>query len=94
MWSNAIRSVLDVQRVQQLISQQAIVVRGTPDQVLLAEKMVSDFDTAPPEVVVDLAVMQVSRDKVHKLGINPANQRVRPVAEQHQQHYLQQFLQQ
>jgi general secretion pathway protein D len=68
---NAIRSVLDVQRVQQLISQQAIVVRGTPDQVLLAEKMVSDFDTAPPEVVVDLAVMQVSRDKVHKLGINP-----------------------
>jgi general secretion pathway protein D len=68
---NAIRSVLDVQRVQQLVSQQAIVVRGTPDQVLLAEKMVSDFDTAPSEVVVDLAVMQVSRDKVHKLGINP-----------------------
>ncbi len=68
---NAIRSVLDVQRVQQLLSQQAIVVRGTPDQVLLAEKMVNDFDTAPSEVVVDIAVMQVSRDKVHKLGITP-----------------------
>jgi general secretion pathway protein D len=68
---NAIRSVLDVQRVQQVLSQQAIVIRGTPDQVLLAEKMVNDFDTAPPEVVVDVAVMQVSRDKVHKLGLNP-----------------------
>ena len=44
------------------------MIRGTPDQVLLAEKMVSDFDQAPPEVVVDFALMEVSRDKVHTLG--------------------------
>jgi general secretion pathway protein D len=68
---NTLRSVLDVTRVQQLTSQEAIVIRGTPDQVLLAEKMVSDFDQAPPEVVVDFALMEVSRDKVHTLGINP-----------------------
>jgi general secretion pathway protein D len=68
---NTLRSVLDVTRVQQLVSQEAIVIRGTPDQVLLAEKMVSDFDQAPPEVVVDFALMEVSRDKVHTLGINP-----------------------
>ncbi len=35
---NAIRAVLDVQRVQQLLSQNALVVRGTPDQIALAEK--------------------------------------------------------
>jgi general secretion pathway protein D len=68
---NTLRSVLDVSRVQQLASQEAIVIRGTPDQVLLAEKIVSDFDQAPPEVVVDFALMEVSRDKVHTLGINP-----------------------
>ena len=68
---NTLRSVLDMTRVQQLTSQEAIVIRGTPDQVLLAEKMVSDFDQAPPEVVVDFALMEVSRDKVHTLGINP-----------------------
>ena len=68
---NTLRSVLDVTRVQQLASQEAIVIRGTPDQVLLAEKIVSDFDQAPPEVVVDFALMEVSRDKVHTLGINP-----------------------
>ncbi len=68
---NTMRAVLDVQRVQQLPSQDAIVIRGTPDQILLAEKIVSDFDTSAPEVVVDIAVMQVSRDKVHKLGLNP-----------------------
>jgi general secretion pathway protein D len=68
---NTLRTVLDVTRVQQLPSQEAIVIRGTPDQVLLAEKMVNDFDTAAPEVVIDVAVMQVSRDKVHNLGITP-----------------------
>lgn len=68
---NTLRSVLDVNRVQQLVSQEAIVIRGTPDQVLLAEKIVSDFDKAAPEVVVDFALMEVSRDKMHTLGISP-----------------------
>jgi len=68
---NSLRAVLDVSRVQQLVSQEAIVIRGTPDQVLLAEKMVSDFDRAAPEVVIDVAVMQISRDKVHQIGISP-----------------------
>jgi general secretion pathway protein D len=68
---SALRSVLDVSRVQQLVTQEAIVIRGTPDQILLAEKMVNDFDQAAPEVVVDLAIMQVSRDNLRTLGINP-----------------------
>ena len=68
---NTLRTVLEVNRVQQLASQEAIVIRGTPDQVLLAEKIVNDFDRASPEVVVDFALMQVSRDKVHTVGISP-----------------------
>src|SRR5271166_6007582 len=68
---NAIRSVLDVQRVQQLLSQNALVVRGTPDQIALAEKLVDDLDKARPEVIVDIAVLQVSKDKSRTLGLNP-----------------------
>ncbi len=68
---NAIRAVLDVQRVQQLLSQNALVVRGTPDQIALAEKLVEDLDKARPEVVVDIAVLQVSRDKSRTLGLSP-----------------------
>jgi general secretion pathway protein D len=68
---NTLRSVFDVNRVQELASQEAIVIRGTPDQVLLAEKIVSDFDKAPAEVVVDFALMELSRDKVHTMGISP-----------------------
>ncbi len=68
---NAIRAVLDVQRVQQLLSQNAIVVRGTPDQIVLAEKLVEDLDKARPEVIVDIAVMQISKDKSRTLGLSP-----------------------
>ena len=68
---NAIRAVLDVQRVQQLLSQNALVVRGTPDQIALAEKLVEDLDKARPEVIIDIAVMQVSKDRSRTLGFNP-----------------------
>ncbi|MDR3741201.1 MAG: secretin N-terminal domain-containing protein, partial [Terracidiphilus sp.] len=34
-------------------SQNAIVVRGTPDELLLAQKIVDDLDRARPEIVVD-----------------------------------------
>jgi len=68
---NAIRSVLDVQRVQQLLSQNALVVRGTPDQIALAEKLVDDLDKARPEVIIDIAVMQISKDKSRTLGLSP-----------------------
>src|SRR5215467_14622979 len=68
---NAIRAVLDVQRVQQLLSQNALVVRGTPDQIALAEKLVEDLDKARPEVIIDIAIMQVSKDRSRTLGINP-----------------------
>jgi general secretion pathway protein D len=68
---NAMRTILEVSRIQQLPSQGAIVVRGTPDQMALAQKLVDDLDKARPEVLIDVAVMQVSRDKAHTLGINP-----------------------
>ncbi len=68
---NAIRAVLDVQRVQQLLSQNALVVRGTPDQIALAEKLVDDLDKARPEVIIDIDVMQISKDLSRTLGLSP-----------------------
>jgi general secretion pathway protein D len=68
---NTLRSILEIQKVQPLPSQGAIVVRGTPDQVLLAEKLINDLDRSKPEVVVEVAIMQISKDKKRNLGINP-----------------------
>jgi general secretion pathway protein D len=68
---NAMRTILEVSRIQQLPSQDAIVVRGTPDQMALAQKLIDDLDKAKPEVIVEVAIMQVSRDKIRQLGISP-----------------------
>jgi general secretion pathway protein D len=59
---NAIRTVLEVQRIQQIPSQSAIVIKGTPDQLALAAKMIDDIDKSKPEVIVDVWVAQVRRD--------------------------------
>jgi general secretion pathway protein D len=68
---NAMRQILEISRLQALPSEGAIVVRGTPDQIALAQKLVGDLDRAKPEIVVDVAVMQINRDKKRTLGINP-----------------------
>jgi general secretion pathway protein D len=68
---NTIRTIVEVNRVQQLPTQGAVVVRGTPDQVALVQKLIDDIDKARPEVVVEIAIMQVSKTKMRNLGITP-----------------------
>ena len=68
---NALRQILEIARIQPLPSEGAIVVRGSPDQIALAEKLVDDLDRSKPEVVVDVAVMQITKDKSRTLGISP-----------------------
>jgi general secretion pathway protein D len=68
---NTLRTVLEITRVLPLPSQGAIIVRGSPDQVALAEKLINDIDKAKAEVVVEVAVMQVRRDRIRDLGISP-----------------------
>ena len=53
-----------------MASQNALVVRGTPDELLLAQKLINDLDKARPEVVVDIAVMEVSKNWERNLGIS------------------------
>ena len=65
----AIRNVLPNAKVYAVASQNAIVMRATPDELLLAEKLINDLDKARPEVVVDIAVMEVSKNWEKTLGI-------------------------
>src|SRR3984893_14660563 len=67
----SIRQLLDLRRVQQINAQNAIVIRDTPDRVMLAQKIIDDIDKAKPEVVIQVAVMQARRDRLQNLGIQP-----------------------
>ena len=65
----AIRNVLPNAKVYGVASQNAIVMRATPDELLLAQKLVNDLDKARPEVVVDIAVLEVSKNWERTLGV-------------------------
>jgi general secretion pathway protein D len=64
-----LRNVLTNIKVYGVASQNALVVRGTPDELLLAQKLINDLDKARPEVVVDIAVMEVSKNWERTLGL-------------------------
>ncbi len=78
----AIRNLLDPSiKIYLVPSQNAIVMRATPDQLLLAQKLLNDLDRARPEVVIDVAVLEVNRDKVRNLGITlPTQMTITPQA--------------
>jgi general secretion pathway protein D len=66
----ALRNVLPNAKVYGVASQNAIVMRATPDELLLAQKLVNDLDKARPEVVVDIAVLEVDKNWERNLGIS------------------------
>jgi general secretion pathway protein D len=66
----AIRNLLDPGlKIYLVASQNALIIRATPDELILAEKLINDLDRTRPEVVVDVAVLEVSRQKERNLGI-------------------------
>ena len=77
----ALHTLLELSRVTPVPELGAIIVRGTPDQLALTSKIISDLDKGRAEVVVDVAVMQVTRDKIHDIGMTvPTSATVYPTS--------------
>ena len=69
--ANTLKGILDITRVQLIPTQNAMILRGTPDQMVLAEKLLEDIDKPKSEVEIDIAVLSVSRSKMLTLGAVP-----------------------
>ena len=65
----ALRNLLANAKLYGVPSQNAIVMRATPDELLLAQKLIDDLDKSRPEVVVDVALLEVNRDKTRNIGL-------------------------
>src|SRR5229473_7181660 len=63
-----LKGILDISRIQVNPTHASITLRGTPDQMVLAQKLVSDLDKPKAEVVIDIAVLSISRDRLRNLG--------------------------
>lgn len=65
----AVRQVTDVRKIFPVNSQSALIIRGTADQMALAEKVILDLDKPKPEVVVDVMVFETARTVTRDLGL-------------------------
>ncbi len=66
-----LRQLLDLRRVTQVNADNAIVVRDTPDKLILASKIIHDIDQARPEVLIHFQVLSASVDRLRDLGVLP-----------------------
>jgi general secretion pathway protein D len=64
-----VKTATDMKRLLIYPEQSALVLRGDPSRVTLAEKLVDDLDKPKAEIVVDVIVLSVSKDWVRDLGV-------------------------
>jgi general secretion pathway protein D len=69
--ASTLKSILDISRIQTTPEQRSLTIRGTPDQIVLAQKLLQDIDKPRAEVMIEVAVLEVSRGKIQTLGVNP-----------------------
>jgi general secretion pathway protein D len=67
--ATTIRTVTEIRRSFVYNAQNAILFRGTADQVALAEKLLQDLDKPRAEVVVDVIFMEANRARVRDLAL-------------------------
>lgn len=68
---NLIRQLLDIPRILQVAGDNAIVMRATPDKLMLASKIIDSIDKPKPEVVIQVDVLEARLDHERTLGIQP-----------------------
>lgn len=69
--ATTLKTILDISHIQTTPEQRSLTLRGTPDQMVLAQKLLQDIDKPRAEVMIEVAVLEVSRGKLQTLGISP-----------------------
>ena len=69
--ATALRSLLLMNKVAQIDSQNTIVVRDTPDKVAAAERIVRSIDKSKPEVMIEVYILEVVGTVRQFLGLKP-----------------------
>jgi general secretion pathway protein D len=66
--AGTLKGILDINHIQVTPELRSLTLRGTPDQMIFAQKLLTDIDKPKSEVIVEVMVMQVSRDKLRTFG--------------------------
>jgi len=68
--AGTLKGILDIKAIQVTPELRSLTIRGTPDQMVLAQRLLADIDKPKSEVVIEVIVMEVSRDRIRTLGAN------------------------
>jgi len=66
--ATVIRTVTDIRRLLTYNGQMAMTIRGSVDQINLAQKVILDLDKAKAEVVIDIFVIEANRVRTRDLA--------------------------
>jgi general secretion pathway protein D len=69
--AGTLKGILDINHIQVSPDVRSLTLRGTPDQMIFAEKLLSDLDKPKAEVIVEVMVLEVSRNRMHTFGAVP-----------------------
>ena len=69
--ASTLKGILDISRIQTTPEQRSLTIRATPDQMVLAQKLLQDIDKPRAEVMIEVAVLEVSRGRIRTLGVVP-----------------------
>ncbi|HEV2177818.1 MAG TPA: secretin N-terminal domain-containing protein [Terriglobia bacterium] len=69
--STALKQVLGLQRIIDNPNSNSIIIRDTPDKVAAAEEMIHNLDLGKAEILIDVSVLEASRQRMQSLGISP-----------------------
>lgn len=67
---NLLRSLLQLKQVHVNEELNALIVRDEPDRIKLAQKIIEANDIPDAEVMLEVEIIEVSRDKLSNLGLN------------------------
>jgi len=64
-----LRVVVDVRQISPITATNAISLKDTPERIAAAGQLISAIDKARPEVVIDVELLEVNRNKLSEYGM-------------------------
>ena len=68
-----LRIVADIRQISPITATNAISIKDTPERIAAAAKLIAAIDKARPEVVVDVELLEVDRDRLKEYGLQIAS---------------------
>ena len=68
-----LRIVVDLRRIAGVPGTNALTIKDTPDRLAAAARIISAVDKAKPEVVIDVELLEVDRNRLREYGLQIAS---------------------